>query len=236
MRHDRFQGVGAARRVEPATSRQRRAYPTTVRDDRRGHDPGSRVAGWAAGDRRQARVPVSPSRRSGHRPGRLSPRRGPGIRAALRRSRATPQDPRAVGQRTVPAPPGRTRTTRAVPAGSRSSRSRTRCRSRRRTLLRLTRCRRPWTRQSRHGPALASGRGRLGAGSHRDRTTGFRPRSEANMGDQQPTPGPAASANRCGELSAPPHSACGRQHHAPRRGRSVGLRPRGGHGPAAGAR
>lgn len=119
MSRDRLQGVRAARRVEPTAGRQRRAYPTTVRDDgSRQHSgtechPGRRVDRVAHRDRRADFL---------------------GARAAARAaSRSAPS--RAYE---ASAASGSARTTRVVPAGSPASRSRTRCRSRRRTRFRIT--------------------------------------------------------------------------------------------------
>ena len=114
----RLQGVRAARRVEPTAGRQRRAYPTTVRDDGHRQHAGTECRGpWrrssALTDRRSAAWP---------------------LRRGERRVEVGAEPVRTTGR----PPPGSARTTRVVPAGSVASRSRTRCRSRRRTLLRTT--------------------------------------------------------------------------------------------------
>jgi hypothetical protein len=132
---DGLEGVRAARRVEPTAGRQRRAYPTTVRDDSSCQHSGTecRRAGQA-GIRDHVR--------------RLGRRCGP-LAAASAASRSAPS--RAYDRS---AAPGSARTTSRLPGGRSPSRSRTRCRSRRRTALRTTA---PPTARDTTNPARAGG-------------------------------------------------------------------------------
>ena len=110
MGFDRLKRVCATGRVEPASRRHHRAYPTTVRDDGQHNE-----SAW------------------GHGPSRGG-RRGRRLRAAASaasRSSASSGYPRT-------AAPGSARTTTEVPGGSPGSRSLIRWRRRRRTLLRST--------------------------------------------------------------------------------------------------
>ena len=106
---DRLQGVRAARWVEPTAGRQCRAQITTVRDDCCRQQPGNHSA-------------------------RRAHRRRRGLRAAVRA--ASRSAPRVWNDAEAAA--GSARTTNRAPAGRVGSSGRTRCRSRRRTLLRTT--------------------------------------------------------------------------------------------------
>ena len=126
---DRLQGIRTARRVEPATGRQRRAYPTTVRDDRCRNEPGGQLP---CGDQRSSIAP----RRRGSR-GRPSAASRSRPEVAVRRGRPTPGSARTTsrgrraGRRADPGPGG------AAGAGP---------------CYGPPRCRPPWTRRSRRAP------------------------------------------------------------------------------------
>src|SRR6266511_836654 len=110
---DRLQGVCTAGRVETAASRQRRAYPSTVRDNRQRNEAGTPARGHDG--------PLVASRT---------------VRARAAASAASRSAASRWWSRSVT--PGRARITTAAPGGSAASRSRMRCRSRRRTRLRST--------------------------------------------------------------------------------------------------
>ena len=147
---DRGQCVLAAGRIEPATRRQGRTYPPTVRDDgssdhaaerRRGHQHRR----WSAGHRRRRSCGACGTAESGtRRPPLRRTVRARVRRARTRGSRARPtaaqrrvQVGAEFGVRRVGR--GREHPDHDVGAGGRRlSRSRSRWRSRRRTLLRVT--------------------------------------------------------------------------------------------------
>ena len=102
MRRDRLEGVRTARRVEPATRRQRRAYPTTVRDD------GTRSAPGHASRRGRDGVRRGSVARSPRRTRRLAGRAGR-PRCARVQVGAEPCVRRDSPPRAVRGPPGRYR-------------------------------------------------------------------------------------------------------------------------------
>lgn len=216
MPRHRLKGVRAARRVEPTAGRQRRAYPTTVRDDGSCQHTGTECAGSG---------PPGHPAHSGRRPERR------GRRAAARaasRSAASRSYVRS-------AAPGSARTTRVVPAGSVVNRSRTRCRNRRRTLLRTTA---PPTALETTKPARAGAEscsvpaGRTGSGVAVSGPTDGEADGRSRWTTTAPLPArrPPRTATANSPLRRSRCAAASTTSTSPGPGRSA-LRPTGGHGP-----
>ena len=194
MHRDRGQCVLAAGRVEPATRRQDRTYPPTVRDDRSGDHATDRRRGhkhrWCSVGHSWRRCIASWLNQA-----RVDPPSCRPSRRGQRRGRSASAAPRTRRRRAA----GSTRTTTSVPGASRLSSARMRWRSRRRTLLRVT-----------AGPtARDTTKPALGEDAWPDGAV-------RQVHDQSAAAGSPTAPDDGGEVVGPPQALVCREHGQPR--------------------
>ena len=246
MRRDRGQRVHTAGRVETADGRQPRADPSTVRDDRHGHDPGTQRGG--SGNDTALRAALRAALQAG--------RDGDGLVVGHAASRSLILGGRALsrllrGPRTSgsSAATGGTRRTRPTPTARPGVPGRGDGRVEVGSKFGVRAIGRPRQRpddqvgaRRQAGQAgahemsqpsadlVANDRAPHGLGYHEtnpdDRGVGC----HDEMHDERTTPGPSATTHRGGELLPPSQPVSGGEHYRDR------LTPRGGCAPWPGAR